>query len=53
MALFKCSKCKLVYEDYYPPDDTCIKCKKGTVRIVQENHLLKGRSSCEVITSRK
>jgi hypothetical protein len=34
MALFKCSSCKAVYEDYYPPDDTCLKCKIGTVRII-------------------
>lgn len=37
MAKFKCRICKQVYEDYYPPDDTCIKCKKGTVRIIREN----------------
>jgi len=36
MALFKCSTCKLLYEDYYPPDDTCLICKRGTVRIVQK-----------------
>jgi len=36
MALFKCSKCNQVYEDYYPPDDSCIKCKRGTVRILPE-----------------
>jgi hypothetical protein len=37
MAKFRCRKCGAVYEDYYPPDDTCLKCKKGTVRIVQEH----------------
>lgn len=42
MALFKCNNCKLIYEDYYPPDDTCIKCKKGTVRIVPEYYLQNG-----------
>jgi Zn finger protein HypA/HybF involved in hydrogenase expression len=36
MAKFKCNACKQVYEDYYPPDDTCLKCKKGTVRIINE-----------------
>lgn len=46
MAMFKCSTCKLLYDDYYPPDDTCIKCKTGTVRIVQKQiPLLKGRPS--------
>ena len=34
MAMFKCNNCKLIYEDYYPPDDTCLKCKNGKVRIV-------------------
>jgi hypothetical protein len=36
MARFKCSICKREYDDYYPPDDTCLKCKSGTVRIVTE-----------------
>lgn len=36
MALFKCSTCKVVYEDYYPPVDTCIKCDSGTIRIIPE-----------------
>lgn len=35
MALFKCSRCMQIYEDYYPPDDTCIKCNRGTVRILK------------------
>jgi len=34
MAFFRCNRCKRVYEDYYPPDDSCIKCKRGTVTIV-------------------
>ena len=34
MALFRCNSCNCVYEDYYPPDDTCIKCNKGTIRII-------------------
>lgn len=34
MAIFRCNRCKQVYEDHYPPDDTCIKCKKGLVRII-------------------
>ena len=34
MAKFKCNACGLVYEDYYPPDDICLKCKNGRVRIV-------------------
>jgi hypothetical protein len=36
MALFKCSRCLEVYEDFYPPDDTCLKCKRGLVRIIRE-----------------
>jgi hypothetical protein len=35
MARFKCNVCNQEYEDYYPPDDTCIKCKKGTIRIIK------------------
>src|SRR5689334_13821686 len=39
MALFKCNTCKGVYEDYYPPDDTCMKCNKAAIRIItQTNH---------------
>lgn len=34
MAVFRCKRCKQVYEDHYPPDDSCLKCKGGTVRIV-------------------
>jgi hypothetical protein len=34
MALFRCNACNQEYEDYYPPDDTCLKCKRGTVRII-------------------
>jgi hypothetical protein len=34
MALFKCNSCNQQYEDYYPPDDTCIKCNKGTIHII-------------------
>lgn len=34
MAWFKCRECNEEYEDYYPPDDTCLKCKRGTIRIV-------------------
>jgi hypothetical protein len=34
MALFKCNTCHQEYEDYYPPDDTCLKCKQGFIRIV-------------------
>jgi hypothetical protein len=34
MALFKCNTCCCVYEDYYPPDDTCIKCNKASIRII-------------------
>lgn len=36
MALFRCGSCHAVYEDYYPPDDSCIKCKRGLVRIVTD-----------------
>ena len=35
MAPFRCNNCSCVYEDHYPPDDTCIKCKKGTIQIIQ------------------
>jgi rRNA maturation endonuclease Nob1 len=41
MALFRCNRCKEVYEDYYPPDDTCIKCGKGTVRILADKDNIK------------
>lgn len=34
MALFRCGTCHAVYEDYYPPDDTCLKCHNGTIRII-------------------
>ena len=36
MAYFRCNVCNSVYEDYYPPDDTCIKCNRGLVRIIEE-----------------
>ncbi len=36
MALFSCNKCKAVYEDYYPTDDTCCKCGSGTIWIIPE-----------------
>ncbi|GFE57403.1 hypothetical protein AOG1_12830 [Geobacter sp. AOG1] len=36
MAYFKCDTCNQIYEDYYPPDDTCIKCKRGIIKIVAE-----------------
>jgi hypothetical protein len=34
MSLFKCNTCYRTYEDYYPPDDNCLKCSKGTINIV-------------------
>jgi Zn finger protein HypA/HybF involved in hydrogenase expression len=34
MAMFRCNECNQEYEDYYPPDDNCLKCNKGTVWIV-------------------
>lgn len=34
MALFKCNTCNRTYEDYYPPDDICLKGTKGTIKIV-------------------
>lgn len=41
MAWFKCKRCKAIYEDYYPPDDTCLKCKKGTIRVISNSqHIL-------------
>lgn len=36
MALFRCNRCKREYEDFYPVDDTCLKCKKGIIRIVED-----------------
>lgn len=36
MAHFRCNSCNEVYEDYYPPDDTCTKCKMGYIRIINE-----------------
>ena len=36
MSRFRCNACLEEYEDYYPPDDTCLKCKKGFVRIIIE-----------------
>ncbi|GFO56720.1 hypothetical protein GMSM_37270 [Geomonas sp. Red276] len=50
MALFRCNRCYPIYEDYYPTDDTCLKGKKGTVRIIQEDvcgadvRIVEGRS---------
>jgi hypothetical protein len=34
MALFRCNICQCVYADHYPPEDTCIKCHQGTIRII-------------------
>lgn len=34
MTLFRCSSCHAEYQDYYPIDDICIKCKQGLIRIV-------------------
>jgi len=34
MALFRCGSCHAVYEDYYPTDDSCLKCKRGLIRII-------------------
>jgi len=34
MALFRCRSCHVVYEDYYPTDDSCLRCKRGLIRIV-------------------
>jgi len=34
MVLFRCQLCHAVYADYYPTDDTCIKCNKGHIRII-------------------
>jgi hypothetical protein len=36
MSYFRCRSCNAVYEDHYPPDDTCLKCKTGTIRIIEE-----------------
>jgi len=36
MPYFRCQNCNSVYEDYYPPDDSCLKCKRGLVRIIEE-----------------
>lgn len=34
MSRFKCNSCKAVYEDHYPPDDTCKECGKAAIRII-------------------
>jgi len=36
MALFRCQSCNASYYDYYPPDDTCLKCKRGLIRIITD-----------------
>ena len=36
MSCFRCRSCNAVYEDHYPPDDTCLKCKAGTIRIIPQ-----------------
>jgi hypothetical protein len=36
MPYFSCRSCHVVYQDYYPPDDTCINCHSGTIRLVRE-----------------
>ena len=36
MAYFRCHRCNSIYEDYYPPDDTRIKCNRGLVRIIEQ-----------------
>jgi len=48
MTMFKCNTCNRIYEDYYPPDDTCIKCKKGFVRIINLIHEHQGLSTDNV-----
>ena len=40
MAIFRCNECMQKYEDYYPPDDTCIKCQRGTVRFINSLQIL-------------
>lgn len=37
MPLFLCDSCHQTYVDYYPPDDSCMLCKKGLVRIVKND----------------
>jgi len=34
MTMFRCNGCDQEYEDYCPLDDTCMKCKRGTVWIM-------------------
>ena len=34
MVLFESNICHQAYEDYCSPDDTCLKCKQGLIRIV-------------------
>jgi hypothetical protein len=36
MALFECATCHAVYSDFYPEDDSCLKCMQGLVRIVTD-----------------
>jgi hypothetical protein len=40
MALFGCNDYEKVYEDYYPPDDSCLRCHVGAIHIIQQpdNH---------------
>jgi hypothetical protein len=39
MARFRCNSCLAVYEDYYSPDDCCLKCKDGFIRIIRNENL--------------
>ena len=34
MAIFRCNACKQIYEDNYPPDDCCLKCKVRFIKII-------------------
>lgn len=36
MSYFRCRSCNAVYYDYYPPDDTCLKCMRGLIRIITD-----------------
>jgi hypothetical protein len=41
MSIFKCNGCIQIYEECYPPDDTCLKYKGGsTVRMVTNKTMI-------------
>jgi len=56
MALFRCATCLTVYEDHYPPDDICIKCNKGLIRVTTiqgENTMTAIKPTIKLFTSQE